>query len=89
MVALRMDGTPRPKRAKKLKPLPLAIAVVFRDGYLVAVGRQEVSTNAITYTSEAYIAGFAAGKKVGHDTKAADRELDAWARTIGHTWQTT
>lgn len=86
MPALKMDGTVRKPRAKKLKPLPDAIAVVFRDGYLVAVGRREVDTNAIVYTSEAYRAGFAAGKKVGHDHAAAARELDAWARTIGHTY---
>jgi hypothetical protein len=82
-----MDGTPRPKRTKKLKPLPGAIAVVFRDGYLAAVGRQPVSTNAIAYTSEAYRAGWDCGKKVGHDTAAAHRELAAWAATIGHSWE--
>lgn len=86
MPALKMDGTVRKPRAKKLKPLPQEIAVVFRDGYLVAVGRREVSTNAIVHTSSAYRAGFEAGKKVGHDHAAAARELDVFARTLGCTY---
>lgn len=87
MPALKMDGTTRKPRAKKLKPLPDAIALVFRDGYLAAVGRKSVDTNAVVYTSPAYRAGFECGKKVGHDHKAADAELDVFARTIGCTWQ--
>ncbi len=88
MVALRMDGTVRPKRAKKLKPLPMEIAVVFRDGYLASVGRRPVDTNAVVFTSAAYRAGWDCGQKVGHNHKAADAELDVFARTIGCTWQT-
>ena len=86
MVARKMDGTVRKPRTKKLKPLPGEIAMVFRDGYLAAVGRREVDTNAVVYTNAAYRAGWECGKKVGNDHKAANAELDVFARTLGHSW---
>lgn len=86
MAGLRMDGTPRPKRAKKLKPLPMQVAVIFKDGYDAGIGRRPVDTNAMVYTNAAYRAGFECGKKVGTDKQAANRELDVFARSIGHSW---
>lgn len=86
MPALKMDGTVRKPRAKKLKPLPMMIAVVFKDGWDVALGKKAVDTNAIVYTNAAYRAGFECGKKYGADKQAANRELDVFARTLGHVW---
>jgi hypothetical protein len=75
------------ERAPKLKALPMTIAVMFRDGYLTAVGRRELSTNSIEH-NEAFRAGFNSGKR-GDTHAQADAALDSFARTIGHTWQTT
>ena len=86
MPALKMDGTVRKPRSKKLKPLPMAIAIMFRDGYLAAVGRRELSTNSIEHNA-AFRAGWASGHR-GDTHIQADAALDAFARTIGHTWQT-
>jgi hypothetical protein len=78
MVALRMDGTVRPKRAKKVKrataELPfwveLAFVNAYKDGLSVSQGKRSTRLSFDAMTPWYEIAGYEAGR-LGMDNKQA------------------